>query len=252
MNNKKATILLVEDDKINQFVACKLLQKWGISVTVANNGVEAIAQICDKSFELVLMDLQMPVMDGFESTQQIRSMDDLYFKTVPILACTASGLIEAKEKAIEKGMNDFIAKPLSLENLQDKIYKYLPSLRRPLFINFNSYTEGDPDFKNELISLLIENIKELQQSLMCHAPNATKIFPGIYHKVKSTIGMLSDQDLSDALEEYKSLLGSSQKDEVFQRKQNYLNELCERVIESLAAARFAPGLSEQTSTGYAA
>src|SRR5260221_2643052 len=156
MNNKKVNILLVEDDEVNQLVAGVLLRKWGAQVAIAKNGEVALAMITDKSFDLVLMDIQMPVMDGFESTSRIRAMDDLYFKTVPIIAFTASGMIEVQKKDAGKGMTDFIAKPLDVEELQNKINKYIPSRRRPLFINFNLYTDGDLDFKKELISLRSE------------------------------------------------------------------------------------------------
>jgi CheY-like chemotaxis protein len=122
---RKVSVLLVEDNLINQVVATGLLRMMNIDVTVANHGGEALSKITDKNFELVLMDLQMPEMDGIESTTKIRAMEDPYFKSVPIIAFTASFEIDSKEKAAELGMTDFIGKPFSIQDLKDKIKTYV-------------------------------------------------------------------------------------------------------------------------------
>jgi CheY-like chemotaxis protein len=122
---RKVNVLLVEDNLINQMVTTGLLRMMGMDVTVANHGGEALSKITDKSFGLVLMDLQMPEMDGFESTNKIRAMEDPYFKNVPIIAFSASYIIDTKQKAIELGMTDFIDKPFKPEDLKDKIKTYV-------------------------------------------------------------------------------------------------------------------------------
>ena len=118
-------ILLVEDNVINQKLANLCLSKWGMGVTIANHGKEALNLIQSRDFQLVLMDLQMPEMDGYESTARIRAMEDPYFKTVPILAFSASSMIDSREKAMAFGMTDFVNKPLLVEELQDKINTYV-------------------------------------------------------------------------------------------------------------------------------
>lgn len=117
-------LLLVEDNEMNQFITGTYLRKWGVKVTIANNGQEAIALVQSQKFDVILMDLQMPVMDGFESTRAIRSLNDPYFRSVPIIAFTASTLIDSKEKAVEFGMVDFITKPFNPTDLQEKINCY--------------------------------------------------------------------------------------------------------------------------------
>jgi CheY-like chemotaxis protein len=122
---KKANVLLVEDNFINQKVAVALLSMWGVNVTIASDGQEALDQITSKNFQIVLMDLQMPGMDGFESTSRIRSMDDPYFKNIPIIAFSASSDFSSREEAREHGMTDYICKPLMLEEFQNKICQYI-------------------------------------------------------------------------------------------------------------------------------
>jgi CheY-like chemotaxis protein len=122
---KGANVLLVEDNQINQKIAGAFLRKWGYTVTVANDGREAVLLITSKNFQVVLMDLQMPEMDGYESTNLIRSMDDPYFKTIPIIAFSASCTISSREMARSFGMTDFINKPLMVEEFQHKIDMYL-------------------------------------------------------------------------------------------------------------------------------
>jgi CheY-like chemotaxis protein len=117
-------VLLVEDNRINQMVASQFITKWGIHVDLANDGVEAIEKVKMKVYDLVLMDLEMPRMNGYQASSEIRKLSGKYFQTLPVLALTASVMNGIKEKVMGFGMNDYVAKPFSPSELRDKIAEY--------------------------------------------------------------------------------------------------------------------------------
>ena len=121
-----ARILLVEDNEINQQIAIEILADAGIKVTVAENGTKAVDIIKKDSdkFDLILMDLQMPEMDGFQATAVIRA--DKLFKEKPIIAMTANAMVKDRKKCLEAGMNDHIGKPVDPDELYAIINKWLP------------------------------------------------------------------------------------------------------------------------------
>ena len=116
-------ILLVEDNEINQFVATRLLEKDGAVVTIAPNGAEAVKEIKQEliHYDVVLMDIQMPVMDGYEAVRHIRSLDTEYAQKIPIFAMTASSFQSDINKAYESGMNGHISKPINPQILVQTI-----------------------------------------------------------------------------------------------------------------------------------
>jgi len=118
-----ASILLVEDNKINQQVATELLEQAGFTVDIANHGEESLEMIKITDYDCVLMDVQMPVMDGYTATGKIREIEK--FADLPILAMTANALAEDRERAIEAGMNDHIAKPINPEVLFSTLIKWI-------------------------------------------------------------------------------------------------------------------------------
>ena len=118
-----AKILLVEDNEINQELALELLESNGITVVVANNGVEALAQLREGEFDGVLMDCQMPVMDGYEATQKIR--DQVKYNDLPVIAMTANAMVGDREKVLDAGMNDHIAKPINVEDMFSTIARWV-------------------------------------------------------------------------------------------------------------------------------
>lgn len=118
-------ILVVEDNKINQLVVSKMLVKNGAEVVAASNGLEALEVFDHQSFDLVLMDIQMPVMDGYRATAEIRRHPEEDKNSIPIIALTASAFLTEKEKAVLFGMNDHVAKPFSPDELLDKIQSCL-------------------------------------------------------------------------------------------------------------------------------
>jgi signal transduction histidine kinase/CheY-like chemotaxis protein len=122
-----AKILLVEDNPINQMVAQKMLEKLGITSKVANNGVEALKHLNQESFDLVLMDCQMPEMDGFDATREVRhiGIKSINQKQVPIVAMTANVMSGDRERCIKVGMNDYIGKPVQLDKLEEVLRKWL-------------------------------------------------------------------------------------------------------------------------------
>lgn len=113
------SILLAEDNHLNQTFALRILEKAGHQVSVAENGAEAISEFSSKPFDLVLMDIQMPVVDGEQATQEIREIDQ--GEKVPIVAVTANAMIEAKKRYLEIGMNSVLSKPFTKEELLDLI-----------------------------------------------------------------------------------------------------------------------------------
>lgn len=118
-------ILLVEDNKINQLVVAKMLRKLGIEVITANDGVLALEEFEQQYFDLVLMDIQMPNMDGYRTTAEIRKHPDPRRKDIPIIALTASAFLTEKEKAKLFGMNDHVGKPFGPDELLEKISNLL-------------------------------------------------------------------------------------------------------------------------------
>ena len=124
-----ARLLLVEDNEINQTVAADLLERMGIESAVAAHGEEALERLQESEFDGVLMDLQMPVMDGFEATRRIRRQ--ARFKELPVIAMTAAVLLRDREAAEAAGMNDHIAKPILVEELVEVLLKWLPHTGEP-------------------------------------------------------------------------------------------------------------------------
>jgi len=123
----EAKILLVEDNPINQMVAQKMLEKVGLKPALANNGVEALKQLNEQSFDLVLMDCQMPEMDGFDATREIRKLDikALNQQPLPIVAMTANVMSGDRERCLEVGMDDYIGKPVQRDQLASVLKKWL-------------------------------------------------------------------------------------------------------------------------------
>ena len=119
------TILLVEDNEVNVLIARKFLERWPVTLDVATNGKMAVDMIQCNSFDLVLMDLQMPIMDGYEATRCIRQLADPQKSRIPVIALTASAVLEEQEKVMAVGMNDYITKPIDPDILSKKIAKQL-------------------------------------------------------------------------------------------------------------------------------
>jgi len=115
-------VLVAEDNFINQMIIEELLDLVGVEVTMANNGIEAIAKLHEKSFDVVLMDIQMPDMDGLTAAAKIR--EDKRFDSLPILAMTAHSALENIRESFEAGMNDHLTKPVDKENLYSALAKW--------------------------------------------------------------------------------------------------------------------------------
>jgi PAS domain S-box-containing protein len=118
-------ILVAEDNKINFFVANKFLTGWGVIVTHAENGQIAIDKIKEEEFDLVLMDLHMPVMDGIEATKILRSSEDPKISSIPIVALTAAIMSESHDKIEELNINDYVLKPFKPHDLFSRILKHI-------------------------------------------------------------------------------------------------------------------------------
>ena len=123
-------ILVVEDSLVNQKLAIGLLQKHGYSVTIANNGKEAISAITSQQFDVVLMDVEMPEMDGLEATAAIRTWEKSRGKHVPIIAMTAHAMKSHREMCLEAGMDDYVSKPIRAPELFRKMQEVWNNVRQ--------------------------------------------------------------------------------------------------------------------------
>ncbi len=122
----QGTVLLAEDNPVNQMVATKMLEKIGIECEVANNGVEAVEMLQQRRYDAVLMDCQMPEMDGFEATRRIRELEQQSGRErLPVVAMTANVMEGDRERCLTAGMDDYLGKPVKLDELEMKLRLWL-------------------------------------------------------------------------------------------------------------------------------
>ncbi len=178
-NNVSAKVLLVEDNAVNQRLAVKILEKNNYKVSIANNGIEALDMIKKEQFDIILMDVQMPKMDGFATTTAIRNMEENTGEHIPIIAMTAHALKGDREKCLSMGMDDYISKPIKTSELLEIVGKWLKPkkvntdetiIKNMLDIdNALKRLDNDIDLFNELIRIFIKDtvlrINELKSAI---------------------------------------------------------------------------------------
>lgn len=203
----RTRILVAEDNLVNQKVAIRMLQKLGFGCDVANNGLEAVAAISHRLYDVVLMDCQMPEMDGFEATQEIRSREGADSHTV-IIAMTAEAIAGDRERCLNAGMDDYVSKPVQLSSLRKVLEKYTrpePESESPVDVDrLQEVSGGDSAFERELIELF------LPSSLTCVESAEAALQSGnmdqLYREAHSLKGSSSNmgvhrlQELSQSLE----------------------------------------------------
>ncbi|MBF0473391.1 MAG: response regulator, partial [Nitrospirae bacterium] len=156
---KGAYLLLVEDNAVNQELALEILQGAGIRVDVAMNGVEAIEKVGHAEYDGVLMDCQMPIMDGFEATRRIR--EDNRNSQLPIIAMTANAMAGDKEKCIDSGMNDHVAKPIDVNNLFVTLGRWIKPKSTSNIIEISAVTQSSDESVPDIEGL--ETVKTLER-----------------------------------------------------------------------------------------
>lgn len=119
---KGMNVLVAEDNPMNVYVMKQFMQKWGVQVDIAENGLEVLKKLGEQQFDLVLMDIHMPMMDGMEATRKIRQ--DMQFQSLPIIAITATAEDEVRKEILQAGMNDYLMKPFKPDELIEKMSHY--------------------------------------------------------------------------------------------------------------------------------
>ncbi len=190
------SILLVEDNEINRLYASALLKKWNCRVEIAENGKEAVDKASRQPFDLILMDVQMPVMDGYEATRIIRSGLPPGNR-VPILALTANASVKEADKCLDSGMNDCVSKPFTPEQLFRRIKKFRPISDAPekeKMINLNYLVNASPDddtFVQSMVKAIITNLPESIDTIRkeTERKNWMKVAEAV-HRIKSSLKMI--------------------------------------------------------------
>jgi signal transduction histidine kinase/DNA-binding NarL/FixJ family response regulator len=182
---KQVRVLVVEDNEVNQMLVDYILKEWGLSFEIASNGKEAVEKLSDQSFDLVLMDIQMPVMDGYTAATFIKKTLKL---DVPIIAMTAHALPGEQEKCKMHGMEGYISKPLHEEDLKKELHKYLK--QKFTLDTADNSTIIDTEFVHRKFSGNTEFIKKIISKVAEQYPEELKTLEdAIEQKEMETIAM---------------------------------------------------------------
>lgn len=218
---KDMRVLLVEDNDINRLYASNVLKTWNCSLEIAENGYVAVEKLKNNIFDIILMDVQMPVMDGYEATQAIR-MSEPPKNKIPIIALTANATRKDIERCLAAGMNDCVPKPFTPDELFRILIKHSGEKQRATFAEVQtsqSFTNGKPDLtylkkisnnNEQFIREMLETVQSTIPKILAEIQSATERrdwvkISKLVHKIKPTLTMLDLQRARDEavlLEEY--------------------------------------------------
>ncbi len=236
-------ILIVEDNEMNRFIALQSLHFFGCSVEEAINGKEAIKKVKEKDFDLILMDIQMPVMDGLEATLKLRN--ELKVKT-PIIALTANAFRHDIERYLKAGMDTFVTKPFSEEELYAKMFPYLKEnetldsiTNTPLYdlTGLEELSHGDEKFVKHMLQLFVKVSNEAITELNDALENSDyQQISKTAHRIKPSIdnmGIVTLKDKIRALEKFPADGDSEARKQLIILVKDTLKKVSEQLISDL-------------------
>ena len=211
-NGKDIHLLVAEDNTANQIIMKKFLKYVDVTFDIAANGLEAFDALQKKTYDLVLMDLQMPVMDGFTATIKIRGSADEYFQNIPIVALTADAFSNIREKTFAVGMTDYLSKPFKPADLYAIIEKYAGRVKKEMTMADSSLKskiyelgEGDKEFIMEFSNNSMQNYTEFVSDLKKSIKERDlDLLHTIAHKIKSLNMLFELETLESKIDELKS------------------------------------------------
>ncbi|KFC19445.1 hybrid sensor histidine kinase/response regulator [Chryseobacterium sp. FH1] len=202
-SNAPLKVLVVDDNEINQSLMKHLLSQWNIDFDIVSNGLEAVEQLINQTYDLVLMDIQMPQMDGYVATQQIREVLEL---DIPIIAMTAHALAGEREKCLSRGMNEYISKPIKEEELFKLISNFglqeneKTEIKSEEVISVYEYIEldylksisnGDKDFERTVTQQFLDKVPtHLQEMKMAYENKDFNLLKLRAHDLKSSVAIM--------------------------------------------------------------
>lgn len=205
-NDVEYRVLLVEDNQVNQMVASKMLSKFGAIVEVAGNGEEAISKYEANRYDIIFMDVQMPIMDGLTATRKIREIESEIGFRIPIIAMTANALDGDREMCVDAGMDDYICKPINIDDISRVLEQYVNCSDEDDIIDaeIGSYSDS------EILSL--QKINELRE-LFADAPDYMNEILDVYNsqaseilsKYKATVVAGTFNDLKPLIHSFKGI-----------------------------------------------
>jgi len=242
---KGKKILVVDDNEMNRMVVDVILEGFDVSVTEVENGAEAIEHLRNNVFDLVLMDLQMPVLNGYEATKIIREELEL---SIPIIALTANAIKGENEKCLNMGMNDYLSKPFEEDQFIEIISRWLEKSegviinvtenekRTPLYdlSKLEKIARGNQQFIDKMVQLFIDQTpKYVEELKSAYKKGDYSIVKAVAHKIKPSIDTMGIDILKDeirAIEKNAELLKSSEQMEKLISK---LDSVINEVVDSL-------------------
>jgi two-component system, sensor histidine kinase and response regulator len=243
---KRLNILLAEDNTVNQKLAVRILEKMGHSVCVAPNGREALNMLETNDFQMVLMDVQMPEIDGLDATRAIRIKEINSGSHIPIIAMTAHAMTGDRERCIESGMDDYISKPITpnqlsqviekvLNNLEDKSGLLLSDIGPKNIIDeaeLMERTGGDFHLLRELTSMFVKEYPEAVSKIRQAALNEDMDeFRNACHSLKGSMATFASRSATRAIVSLESLKDLSQSEELMTKLENELKALTDALID---------------------
>ena len=186
---KEAKILLVEDNEMNQELTVSLLNSVGLTTMVAKNGKIALELLKKDAFDLVLMDIQMPIMNGLDATAEIRKRPDEYFKKVPIIAMSARAFQKDKDDCLKAGMNSYIAKPIDPKLMFAELAKYLPVAEQTAIAQTSNEPETEPTSSDDSTVSLFQKVRHFDAAAGLYHSNDNR---NLYFKILQ--GFVRDYD----------------------------------------------------------
>ena len=246
----KYKLLLVEDNEVNVLYTRKILNSWNCVPDEAKNGLAALEKIKENDYDLILMDVRMPVMDGFESTKFIRSNLKSPKCETPIIALTANAIKGDEEKCIEAGMNDYISKPFQPETLKNKIVSNMNLEGFSHYVTSHNEPKPDKDKVSDLSYLreMSDNdfgfIQDMVQSFINQSPkeieniwfhfenNELDEVANLIHKIKPSITFMGIHELKDLIIQIEDQ-AKHKKVEILRKNLQIFDSTCTKAVEEL-------------------